>query len=246
MGSFINTQNSFAAGQVDSEFFARDNINGLSRLENMDVISGGGLARRRGLTSIADLNAAARLIPFSVSETENYLLVLTPGHILVYSGATKVRDILSPWNASALSRLQYAQRFGTIIFVHPDYQPQVLVRTDATTFTLSPFGFSRNDEDMTINMPFMQFDDAAGIKITVSTNSAGNNYATLTANKSFWTESNVNGRLLLLGRQWIVTEYVSPTVVVAYTNGSYSLPTSAVSDWREAAFSARRGWPCSI
>lgn len=245
MGTFINTQNSFAAGQVDSEFFARDGINGLSRLENMDVISGGGLSRRRGLTSVANLNASGRLIPFSVSESENYMLVLTPGHIQIYDGATRIRDILSPWDATALKRLQYAQRFGTIIFVHPDYQPQVLERS-GTTFTLNPFGFSRNDADMTINIPFMRFDDAEGIKITVTTNSLGNNYATFTTNKNFWTSSNVNGRLLLLGRQWVVTEYVSPTVVVAYTNGAYSLPTTAVSDWREAAFGPRRGWPCSI
>ncbi len=246
MGSFIKTQNSFATGQVDSEFFARDDINGLSRLENMDVVAGGGLSRRRGLASVANLSASARLIPFSVSETENYLLALTAGHILVYSGSTLIRDIISPWNADALSRLQYAQRFGTIIFVHPDYQPQVLEKTGTTTFTLSQFGFARNDADMTINIPFMRFDDAEDIKITVTTNSAGNNYATFTTNKSFWTAENVNGRLLLLDRQWVVTEYVSPTVVVAYTNGAYSLPSSAVSDWREAAFSTRRGWPCSI
>ena len=68
MGEFIKTQNSFASGQVDSEFFARDDINGLSQLENMDVIAGGGLTRRRGLVSVADLQSTARLIPFSVSE----------------------------------------------------------------------------------------------------------------------------------------------------------------------------------
>ena len=27
MGEFVKTQNSFASGQVDSEFFARDDIN---------------------------------------------------------------------------------------------------------------------------------------------------------------------------------------------------------------------------
>ena len=43
MADFIKTQNSFADGEVSPEFFARDNLNGLSRLENMDVLSGGGL-----------------------------------------------------------------------------------------------------------------------------------------------------------------------------------------------------------
>ena len=52
MADFINTQNSFANGAVAPEFYARDNINGLSVLENMDVLSGGGLRRRDGLTQI--------------------------------------------------------------------------------------------------------------------------------------------------------------------------------------------------
>lgn len=245
MGDFIKTQNSFASGQVDSEFFARDDINGLSVLENMDVISGGGLTRRRGLASVAELGSVARLIAFSVSETEDYLLALTNGHILVYSNGQLIRDLLAPWPTAALSRLQYAQRFGTMIFVHPDYQPRVLKKTDSG-FSLSLFGFSRNDADMTINIPFMKFDDAEDIKITVTQNAQGNNYATLTTNNAFWTSENVNGRLLLLDRQWVITQYVSPTVVTAYTNGPYTLPSSPVLDWREAVFSQRRGWPCSI
>lgn len=245
MGDFIKTQNSFASGQVDSEFFSRDDINGLSVLENMDVIDGGGLTRRCGLQSVAALNSAARLIPFSVSETEEYLLALTDWHILVYSNGTLIRDLLTPWPASAHARLQYAQRFGTMIFVHPDYQPRILKKTDSG-ISLVGFSFDRNDADMSVNMPFMKFDDAADIRITVSQNATGNNYATLTTNSSFWTAENVGGRLLLLDRQWVIIQYVSPTVVVAYTNGPYTLPSSSIIDWREAAFSDRRGWPCSI
>ena len=49
MTDFIKTQNSFANGEVAPEFYTSDNINGLSRLENMNVISGGGLSRRYGL-----------------------------------------------------------------------------------------------------------------------------------------------------------------------------------------------------
>ena len=67
MAEFIKTQNSFAHGAVDTEFYARDNINGLSCLESMDVLPGGGLSRRAGLRSVADLPGVARLVTFSVS-----------------------------------------------------------------------------------------------------------------------------------------------------------------------------------
>ena len=64
---FIKTQNSFADGEVSKDFFTKDNLNGLSKLENMDVISGGGLRRRRGLETVTSISGSARLIPFSVN-----------------------------------------------------------------------------------------------------------------------------------------------------------------------------------
>lgn len=245
MTEFMKTQNSFADGEVSAEFFIRDNLNGLSRLENMDVIAGGGLRRRRGLQSFATLNSSGRLIPFSVSESENYLLALIDGHLKIYNNSELVRDLLVIWDFADIEKIQYAQRFGTMIFVHPDYRPYVLTKTDSG-FQLSEFAFEVNDADMFENMPFMKFDDASGVKITVTKNSAGNNYATFTTNKDFWRADNVGTRIMLLDKQWQITEYTSPTVVTAYTNSQYTLPSKPVSDWSESAFSARRGWPCSI
>ena len=245
MTDFIKTQNSFADGEVSPEFYARDNLNGLSYLENMDVIAGGGLRRRRGLATVDTLTSSARLIPFSVSETENYILALTDGHMLIYDGATVICDLLFEWDFDDYPKIQYAQRNGTMIFVHPKYQPCIL-QMGSVNFELVPFEFKRNDSDMTLNMPFMKFDDAAAINITVTANSAGNNMATFTTNKAFWTQNSVGGYLLLLNNQWRITEYVSPTVVYAYTNSQYNLPSDPVTDWYESAFSDRRGWPCSV
>ena len=245
MTDFIKTQNSFADGEVSPEFYARDNLNGLSYLENMDVIAGGGLRRRRGLATVDTLTSSARLIPFSVSETENYILALTDGHMLIYDGATVICDLLFEWDFDDYPKIQYAQRNGTMIFVHPKYQPCIL-QMGSVNFELVPFEFKRNDSDMTLNMPFMKFDDAATINITVTANSAGNNTATFTTNKAFWTQNSVGGYLLLLNNQWRITEYVSPTVVYAYTNSQYNLPSDPVTDWYESAFSDRRGWPCSV
>lgn len=245
MGDFIKTQNSFADGEVSPEFFAHDNLNGLSKLENMDVLAGGGLSRRRGLCSIAALKSDSRLISFSVGESDNYLLALSSGHILIFSGGKQVKDLLSPWSFEDIAKLQYAQRFGTMIFVHPDYQPYVLKKI-GTDFELSKFSFARNDSDMTVNMPFMRFDDSEDIKITVTAHEGGNNYATFTTDKDFWTPDDLESRFLLLEKQWTIVEYISSTVVKAYVNGTYTVPKEPVSDWRESAFSKRRGWPCSI
>jgi len=249
MGRFIHTQNSFALGEVAPEFFARGDLTvasrGLSKLENMDVLASGAISRRAGTTKIASVANDAILIPFSISDSENYLLALSNGHLKVYDGTGgPVPDLITPWDSNSLTSLQYAQRFSTMIFVHPNFQPYILKRT-GSNFSLSLFEFSTND-DMSKNMPFMKFDDTANIKITVTTHSYGNSYATFTSQTPCWTPENVGGRLLLAGKQWVVHEYVSPTVVVAMTNGTYTLPGTPVSDWREAAFGVKRGWPRSI
>ena len=245
MTDFIKTQNSFSHGEVAPEFYSYDNINGLSHLENMDVLSGGGLTRRAGLKCVAQLKSQARIISFSVSNNEEYIIALTNKHMYIYRDNVHVQDIITPWQYEDLSNLQFAQRFGTMIFVHPNYRPNVLKKT-GTIFELSDFVFSRNDSDMTMNIPFVKFDDASDVRITVTKNDAGNNFATFTTNKNFWKPENVDGRLYVLNRQWLVTQYIDSKTIVAYTNGSYTTPDAAVLDWYEAAFSARRGWPCSI
>ncbi len=245
MGNFIKTQNSFANGEVAPEFYSHDNIHGLSHLQNMDVTSGGGLRRRRGLTHVASLPEYARLVPFSAGADQDYLVVLRDEHLSVYNDSDRICNLISPWPVDALPKLQYAQRFDTIVFVHPDYQPRIL-RRSGTTFVLEPFEFARNDSDLTRNMPFMRFADSDGVTITVSTNTAGNNYATLTTNKAFWSTSHVGTTIYMLGKHWDIDQYTSDTVVRAHVNGAYTLPSSPVSDWGESAFGTYRGWPCSI
>ena len=183
MANFIKTQNSFADGEVSPEFFSRDNINGLSKLENMDVLSSGAISRRPGLSSVAKLSGPARIISFSVADNEDYVIVMTDYKITVYYNNEYYQKLDTPWPYDALSSLQYAQRFGTMIFVHPDYRPYVLQR-EGTAFRLSVFYFERNT-NLTFNMPFMRFDDSADIRITIGTHSLGNNYATFTTNEKF-------------------------------------------------------------
>ena len=126
MPDFIKTQNSFSNGEVAPEFYALDNVNGLSKLENMDVLAGGGLSRRAGLVHVAALDSEARLISFTVSDGQEYILALSDGKIAVYQGNRRVGMLLAPWSASDIPNVQYAQRYGTMILVHPQYRPYVL------------------------------------------------------------------------------------------------------------------------
>ena len=211
----------------------------------MDVLSGGGLSRRCGLSKKAEFTKAAKLVPFSVSDYEQYIIALANERLWILSpNGTLVQSIISPWSYDEVASVQYAQRFGTIIFVHQDHQPRVLKKTQ-NGFTLSSFAFSVN-EDMTQNIPFMKFDDAEGITITVTANNGGNNYATFTTSSDFWTDDSVGEQILLMGLQWNIQSVTNARVAVAYTNSTYTLPKSPIRNWMEAAFSNRRGWPRSI
>lgn len=244
MGNFLKTQNAFSNGEISTEFYATDNSTGVSKLENMDVLQSGAIKRRPGLKSIATVANSTILIPFQISDTERYLLVVYDTTIDVYQNDEKVATVVSPWGATDLSKLQYAQRFNTIFFVHPDYQPKVFTKT-ASGFSISSFVFYTN-ADATVNVPFIRFEDSKGITITITSNINGANYATFTTSADFWTNDCIGERLYVNDKQWLVTAVTDAREATVYTSGNFTLPADPISDWYEAAFSNRRGWPSCV
>ena len=244
MTEFIHTQNSFAAGEIAPEFYLTKNINGVAYLENMDVLSGGGLARRPGLTDVANLLGRARLISFDASDQENYILALTNFTIQIFNNDTLVGSLSSPWPENIVPNLQFAIHNNTIVFTNPDVCPYVLTKRD-NIFTLEKFKFY--DTTGTHNqIPFMKYDDMYGVSIAVSSGPNGVKSATITASQDYWTSNSVGTALYFNNQQWEITEYVSPTVVYARSTLEYSLPSGAISDWTESAFDNRHGWPRAI
>lgn len=244
MGNFLKTQNVFSYGEVSPEFYAINNIHGVSKLENMDVLQSGALQRRPGLTKINNITSSAILVPFIINESEKYLLVVYERTIDVYCNDTKIESIIAPWHDIDFKRMQYAQRFNSIYFVHPLWMPQVLTKT-SSGFTLNNFSFYMN-EDVSINIPFMKFDDMEGVSISITSSGIDNNHATFTANKAIWSDDWVGERLLVDGKQWLVESVQSSTVAIVYTNDDFDFSVTPLSDWYVAAFSAKRGWPMSV
>ena len=244
MGNFLKTQNVFSSGEIAPEFYAISNIHGISVLENMDVLPSGGLKRRAGLKKVKNTVSGSILVPFVINESEKYLLVIYESSIDVYSNDTKITTIVAPWHTADLSKIQYAQRFNSLFFVHPNYKPQILTKT-SSGFSLSQFYFYMNT-DVSINIPFFRFDDTKDISITIGTSTIDNNHAVFTASADLWDNTWINARLLVNNKQWIVESVQDARVATVYTNGGYSLPGVALANWWEAAFSNKRGWPVSV
>ena len=85
MGNFLKTQYAFSNGEIAPEFYAIDNVFGVSRLENVDVLQSGGLKRRAGLKKIKNVANNSILVPFVISESEKYLLVICESSMDIFS-----------------------------------------------------------------------------------------------------------------------------------------------------------------
>ena len=244
MTEFIHTQNSFANGEIAPEFYLTKNIYGLSRLENMDVLSGGGLTRRPGLIDVANLSGRARIFSFDMSEQENYVLVFTNYLITIFSDDAVVDTLTSPWSVDTLPNIQFAGRGNSVIFTHPDVAPYILTK-DENGFNLTKFSFY----DLTgiyPKIPLMKYDEMRGIYITVSNGPNGALSAILTTSQNYWTENNVGSFVCFNNQIWQITQYISPTTVYAQSPVEYTLPSGQILDWSESAFDNRHGWPHAI
>ena len=244
MGNFLKTQYAFSSGEIAPEFYATNNVFGVSMLENMDVLQSGGLKRRPGLKKIKNVASNSILVPFVISESEKYLLVIYESTIDVFQNDVKIKTLLSPWHASELKNLQYAQRFNEIYFVHPNHNPQIFSKT-VSGFHITDFNFYMNT-DVSINIPFMRFEDTANISISITYSDIDNNHAVFTASADMWDNTWVGTRLLVNNKQWVIESVQSARVATVYTNGGFTLPNAPISDWYEAVFGNKRGWPVSV
>lgn len=244
MGNFLKTQNVFSRGEISSDFYALNNNNAVAKLENIDVLQSGGLKRRKGLKKIAIVPYKSILVPFQISENEKYLLVIYRGGMDIYQNDVKIENVVSPWGENDLDKIQYVQRFNSIFFVHPDYQPRILTK-DENGFKMSYFNFYLNS-DMSMNIPFKRFDDTEGVTFTMSASSLDNNHALFTANVDFWDKQFVGQRFLINDKQWILTSIQNNRVAELYTNKDFSIVTTPITQWYEEEFNEKRGWPACI
>jgi hypothetical protein len=241
MPIFKKTENFFGAGEISPDFFGRSLPGALSKLENISVLPSGVLSRRPGTIRVGEIqNPDSVIIPFG----GEYLLAVSADEMLIYKNNDIYQSFSPNWNIGSIRMLQWAQRFETMIFVHPDIMPKVL-RKNGDVFSFSDFAFTKDSNEFPI-MPFMRFPDTEDVSFTVAYHANTTNWGKLTASKPIWHESFANAFMTFLEKKWQVYSVLSPTEIVVATTSSFSLPSSPVRDWKESAFSDRRGWPRSI
>lgn len=149
-------------------------------------------------------------------------------------------EIPTIFTQAEIFNLQMANKSDVMYITDQSFYPQKLVRTSATSFTISDVPFVRG--------PFL--DD--NITTTTITPSSATGATTLTASSGIFQLGHVGSLWRVKNGVVKITGYSSATVI----NGTVQKEpngtagdlgtTSAVTDWAEGAFSSVRGFPASV
>lgn len=230
MGTRNDTlQTSFVSGEISPMLLGRPDLakyrNGAAHLRNFLIPPQGGLIRRpptKYLAGVYNSAYASRLIPFRFSDEQAYVLEFSQNVMRILKNGAVVQSggldvvVATPWTASDLSKLSFAQSADVLYVAHPDYQPRKISRFSDTSWTIETFSpedgpyLDTNDGDITLTLSAVA--DTATVTCDTAIFVAGD-----VGKHIEWKE---NG-FWYLGR---ITSYVSTTVVTVDVLPSYQPP----------------------
>lgn len=179
----------FSSGEIAPILNSRGDVvlyqNGAKAIENMIPLIEGGLKKRHGtkLVSTFANGDALRVIPFSPTGEDSYIVVLGNGKLTVFkivgNTATSVfSDNASPYQTADIQDIQYVYSEYSMYFTHESYPPKVLATNkDFSSWTFSDFEFDVSPQGS--KNKYMVFDG------TPSRKEVGT-YATVTATIANW------------------------------------------------------------
>lgn len=228
--------NSFQFGEVSGSLVMRTDSavynSSAQGLENMIVMSEGGVKKRYGLKHIykysgitfdPDYPAQSHLFDFSFSNDEQYLISVEHQRIRCFyleqdETLTLVTDLdvdtngaTLPFHKSYLSQYTVAQ-YGDVMFIcHPLFMPRMLIRTGLTSFEVTPFSFDTRSDNKVTYQPYSEFH---GINVTLDPSATSGAGVTFTTSEAYWKPEHVGVIIKYSESEVLITSYVSPTVVV--------------------------------
>ena len=171
MGRFVKVQTNFAVGEINPELRGRIDLqqyeSALERARNVICKPQGSVERRPGLKYIYTIPDAAspdngvRLVPFTFSTTQTYMLVFSGTRMMVFKQGVQVANINGTGNdyldvsssvsgvtdgitSARLTNLWYTQSADTLLLFEETMMPLKIQRgaTDAT-WTVADIAFDK-------------------------------------------------------------------------------------------------------
>lgn len=145
----------FTAGEMSPRLYGRVDIakygNACRTMRNFIPLVHGPAVRRPGTYLIAETKTSAkysRLIPFTFSTTQSYMLEFGDTYMRVYKDEAQIVDasgnpveISTPYAHTDLSGIKYVQDADTLYLVHSGYPTYKVTRTSHTSWTISEVAF---------------------------------------------------------------------------------------------------------
>ena len=217
------TSYAFNGGELDPGMQERVDYQkyatGAAKIINMIPRPTGGAFRRPGLRFVAEAansDLPVRLIPFRYSAEQSYVIeaseflarfIKDDGLVAYPTGhanAGQVVEVVSPYAALDLAKLNFTQSANTIFFAHADYAPRLLTRgTDHHLWTFSQFNLGTRPASPNLSLTTSGNDGAKYVVTAVTGAGESGNSNSVTATKS-GTISYTGGTSFAARRNWLI------------------------------------------
>lgn len=119
-------KNNFTSGELSPHIWMRTDLsqfrNGAKAVENMLPIIEGGIKKRGGTKLLRVEQDAIRIIPFIVSHSKNYLIVLRPNLMnILDSEGTLIRTFSTPYTKEQIPDINFCQSRYNLWLVHSNH-----------------------------------------------------------------------------------------------------------------------------
>lgn len=245
---------SFTAGQLSPRMEGRTDFQKYfsagTIINNFIVQPHGPVARRPGsyyVCEVKDSSKKTRLIPFSFSTTQTYILEFGDQYIRFYKDSGQITtgspavayEISTPYLETEIFDLKFAQSADVMYLCHPNHEVRKLSRTGHTSWTLTEVEFTEGpflDTNITTTT-FTSSDHTPGTGRTITASSTTG----INGGQGFLTTD--VGRQIKIHSGWGVITARNSTTQVTVTIEEDFGTSNVVTNWSLGAFSDTTGHP---
>ena len=244
MGKQLLSIPSFTAGEMSDSMQGRTDFakyfSAASRIENFVVLPHGPITRRPGthfVSEVKDSTAKTRLIPFTFSTEQTYILEFGNQYIRFYKDNGQITsggsafEIASPYTTAQLFDIKFAQSADIMYLTHESHPVKKLSRTGHTSWTLVDCNFTDG--------PYLDTNTTSTTLTPAATSGTAIN---LNASAAVFVSTDVGRLVRLSGGFGKITNFNSSTLVQIDILDDFD-NTNAVSTWKLGAFSVATGFP---
>ena len=164
MGKALLSVPSFTAGELSPRMEGRTDFQKYysagTIINNFVIQPHGPVTRRPGSVFVSEVKNSAhntRLIPFSFSTTQTYILEFGDQYIRFYKDSGQITsggaayEIVSPYLHTEVFDIKFAQSADVMYITHPNHPTKKLSRTGHTNFTLATVSFTETSTTHPLN-----------------------------------------------------------------------------------------------